>query len=339
MDMTGKHIAILLLGGTIASYTDANGNAVVVDISEYVRRIPAFAGLDVRVNSFKQLGGLETTIQDMVEVSEELKRILRQDQPDGIVVVMGTNVMEEAAFAIQVLVQTDTPIVFTGAMRVPDACGADGPGNLAAAVAAAASPACKGLGVLVVFNDEIHSADYVQKLHPLNPGAFGSKFMLGYVAEGVASVRVHPVRRPLHWIQVKTGPKDVLLYTSYLGDSGRLLAQAETLGFDGLVIEGTGGGSVPSWVFDHVERMHEKMPVVIATRTGNGDVMRNTYGYGYGSPKYREEKGYLTTGHIDSRKARILLTLLLMSECTPEQIRESFRIYSRDYIPQLEANT
>jgi hypothetical protein len=61
---------------------------------------------------------------------------------------MGTNVMEEFAFGINLLVRTDMPIVFTGAMRTPDMRGADGPGNLISGIRVAASDNCKDLGDL-----------------------------------------------------------------------------------------------------------------------------------------------------------------------------------------------
>ena len=183
----------------------------------------------------------------------------------------------------------------------------------------------------MVFNDEIHSAEFVRKTHTSSPAAFRSDFLLGYITEGKASIRTRPVRRPIPWISVKTGPKDVLLYESYFSDTGRILDALEQIPFDGLVIEGTGCGSIAGWVLDRVERIHQQIPVVIASRTGRGDVLTNTYGAGYGEPLYYVENGYLLAGLLDGRKARVLLTLLLMSECSKEQIFESFRRYSKEY--------
>lgn len=330
MNETKKHIRVILLGGTIASTENENGLAEVMDLSEYVK---AFHELDknieVTVNSFKKLSGYETKISDIVDTVHEIKRTIREDAVNGIVVIMGTNVMEEFAFAVNILVQNSLPIVFTGAMRTPDMRSADGSGNLISAIRVAASDNCRDLGVLVVLNDEIHSADYVRKLHPQNPGAFGSEFPLGYVAEGTPSIRVKPVRRFLPWLDVKAGPVDVLLYSSYIGDTGKILDKVDGLGYGGLVVEGTGYGVVAEWVFDRLEKLKEKMPVVMASRIGNGDVMTCSYGKGYGMPTYLAEHGYYFAGQLDGRKARILLTFLLMSGCTEEEFRESFRRYSK----------
>lgn len=328
-----KHIRVILLGGTIASIVNEKGMAEVVDLSEYVKTFHELEEyVDITVNSFKQLSGYETRIADIADTAEEIKRTVGEDSVDGIVVIMGTNVMEEFAFAINILVQTDIPIVFTGAMRTPDMRSPDGAANLVSSIRVAASESCSDLGVMVVFNDEIHSADYVRKLHPQNPGAFGSEFPLGYVAEGTPSIRVKPVRRYLPWLaEIKTAPVDVLLYSSYIGDTGRILDTADGLGYGGLVVEGTGYGVVAEWVFDRLEKLVKRMPVVMASRIGYGDVMTCSYGKGYGMPSYLAEHGYLFAGQLDGRKARILLTFLLMCQCTEAEIRESFRRYSKYY--------
>ena len=60
----------------------------------------------------------------------------------------------------------DIPIVFTGAMRSSNEIGSDGVYNLMSAVRVAANDEAHGKGVLVVLNDEIHTATNVTKTHP-----------------------------------------------------------------------------------------------------------------------------------------------------------------------------
>lgn len=327
-----KNVRVYLMGGTIASDVDENGNFITVDLQDYVKRFREFDGtVNIDVNSFSKLGGFETEIKDVVKLTDELNRAVREDGLDGIVVVMGTNVMEEMAFAIHILVPADIPVVVTGAMRPPAARSADGPGNLLSAISVAADPCCRGFGTLVVFNEEIHSAQYVQKVHASSTAAFKSEFMLGYVAEGKASIRTKPIKRPLPWIQVKTEPKDVLLYSTYFSDSGRIVDAIWDIPYDGIVVDATGGGGITYSVLDKLEELHKKIPIVVASRTGHGDVLTATYGAGYGCPEFYVRSKYLMAGLLDARKARVLLTLLLMSECTEEQIFESFRRYSKEY--------
>lgn len=187
------------------------------------------------------------------------------------------------------------------------------------------------IGVLVVMNDVIFSADNVKKDHPQNLDAFRSEFPLGYIAEGTPSIRVKPIRRYFPWINVKTDPVDVMIYTSYLGDNGKILSKVLDFDYAGVVVEGTGYGVVAEWVFDYLEEIHKKIPVVMATRIGKGDTMTQSYGNGYGMPLYLEKEGYLFANQLDGRKARILLTLLVMSKCTHEQMKESFEMFSKNY--------
>jgi L-asparaginase len=80
--------------------------------------------------------------------------------------------------------------------------GTDGPANVLAAVRVAASAVARGLGVLVVFNDEIHAARFVSKSHASKPSAFQSRIVgpIGWLSEGhlcLAAPRRHrPYRSP-----------------------------------------------------------------------------------------------------------------------------------------------
>ena len=77
----------------------------------------------------------------------------------------------------------------------------------------------------------------------------------------------------------ETQDRPLALYTGGLGDDGRLLEAVGQLGYEGLVIEALGGGHVLSHMADPLETLAGEMPVVLASRTGSGEVLRNTYGF------------------------------------------------------------
>jgi L-asparaginase len=233
--------------------------------------------------------------------------------------------MEETSFALELLVDADRPIVVTGAMRNPTLAGADGPANLLAAVQVAASPDAVALGTLVVANDEIHAARFVRKTHTSSPSSFQSPGAgpLGWIIEGrariffrVAKLQGIPRRAP-------DAVPAVALLTSVLGDDARLVTTLEDLGYAGLVLEGFGGGHVPRVVVAALSDLAARRPVVLASRTGSGEVLRDTYGYA-GAERDLLGRGLISAGFLNGPKARILLSLLLSHELDLDGIRGAF---------------
>jgi L-asparaginase len=115
----------------------------------------------------------------------------------------------------------------------------------------------------------------------------------------------------------------VALYTVALGDDGRLLPAIEEQGFAGLVIEALGGGHVPSVLVEKLEDLARKIPVILTSRTGTGEVLRATYGFP-GSETDLLERGLTYAGPLNGPKARLLLTLLLRSGAAEEEIMATF---------------
>ena len=112
-----------------------------------------------------------------------------------------------------------------------------------------------------------------------------------------------------------------------LGDDGRLLTALGSLGYKGLIIEATGGGHVPRAMVEPLATLAEEIPVVLASRTGAGEVLRNTYGF-QGSETDLLNRGLIHGGILDGPKARLLLTLLLIAGVENETIVEAFTAIS-----------
>lgn len=333
--MARKRICILTLGGTIAfapkKADEEEGK--IVDLTPFIQslgEVRDFAEVDIKALMKSSSSALH--VSDIITVGREISNLVDQGY-DGFIVVQGTDTIEETAFLLGLMVSIEQPIIVTGAMRNPDMRGADGPANLLASIRVAASESCRGLGCLVVFNDEIHSGMFVRKVHPQSTKGFDSECgPLGYMAEGTPSIRVLPVKRPIPWINIKSSEvRHVPVYAVTLGDDGVLLEKVEELGYPGLVVAGLGGGHVPSELVGTLERMAGKIPVILASRIGYGDMLTSTYSGYPGSETSLLGRGLISAGLLDARKARILLILLLMSQCTQEQIVESFRVFSKDF--------
>lgn len=319
-------VAVFSMGGTISS-VDSGGRGVEPTLTgeALVSDVPEIAEVaEVSAVSFRQAASGEIGVGDLVELAAEITARV-DDGAAGAVITQGTDTIEETSFVLDLLVDRDAPVVVTGAMRNPTLPGADGPANLLAAIQVAAGDAARGLGTVVVLNDEIHAARFVQKTHTSNPATFRSDPVgpIGWISENIPRVVLRPTEK--HKVALPGDPKEspVALYHVALGDDGRLLPEIERKGYAGLVVEAMGGGHVPSVMVETLEDLASKMPVVLASRTGGGEVLRSTYGF-IGSEMDLLERGLIYAGPLDGRKARLLLTLLLQSGASEEAVKETF---------------
>src|SRR5918997_2449499 len=142
-----SRVAVLSLGGTISS-TKGEGPGVAPTLSgeELVGMVPEISTIAaVEVAQLRKVAGSELTLEDVVPLAREAEA--RADGgAAGIVVTQGTDSIEETAFALDLLVDREAPVVVTGAMRNPTVPGADGPANLLAAVRVAAGGKTPRLG-------------------------------------------------------------------------------------------------------------------------------------------------------------------------------------------------
>lgn len=321
-----RRVAVFSMGGTISS-VDSGGKGVEPTLTgeALVSDVPEIAEVaDVSAISFRQAASGEIRVEDLVELAAEISGRI-DGGAAGAVVTQGTDTIEETSFCLDLLVDREGPVVVTGAMRNPTLPGADGPANLLAAIQVAASDVARGLGTVVVLNEEIHAARFVRKTHTSNPATFRSDPVgpLGWISEGVPRVVVRPTGEHKVTLDEDARERPVALYQVTLGDDGRLLSEIEEAGYAGLVVEAMGGGHVPSLMVETLEDLASKMPVVLASRTGGGEVLRSTYGF-IGSETDLLERGLTYAGPLDGRKARLLMTLLLMSDASKQEIKETF---------------
>lgn len=288
--------------------------------------VPALADIaELRATTLNTMPGPSLAFDDVLRALNWARAAV-VDGADGAVLIQGTDTIEESAYLLDLYWDQEAPLIVTGAMRSPQMPGADGPANLVAAVRVACAGASRRRGVLVVLNDEIHPARWVRKIRASGPDAFASPSFgpVGYVDEGVpvyAGTAEHP--RPLRLPDPFGTPRVALLETS-LGDAGEVLAAVCDAGtFHGVVLAGFGVGHVSSAFADVVTKAAESLPVVLTTRTGAGSVHRNSYSFD-GSESDLMNRGVISAGWLDARKSRILLTCLIASGATGDDIRGEF---------------
>jgi len=189
-------------------------------------------------------------------------------------------------------------------------------------VRVAAAPEARGLGALVVMNDEIHSARDVTKTHSQSLDTFQSPSWgpLGRVE----ACRIHIARRIER--QVIACPRlepRVRLFKLAVGMDADLLRHVVSQGVRGVVIESFGGGRVPPWWLTAIqEAIARGVAVVITTRCSAGRIY-DPYTFA-GAYHDLLGAGCLFTDGLNGPKARLRLMAALGATKDPEEARALF---------------
>ena len=316
-----KRILVITTGGTIAMERDeAVGGAVPKLVGEDLLAAvpPDLAELEFEEHC--HLPSAHFKLDTVWTLKERVAAAVAHSEVDGIVVTHGTDVMEESAYLLDLTVPGDKPMVFTGAMRTVSDLGYDGYANLAAAVRTAAADEARGLGALVVMNDEIHAARFVTKTHTLSPATFKSLDFgaLGRV-DGDRVVIAQRVTRNL--VECQAWEPNVVLIKLAVGMDESLLKYALEQGIRGVVLEALGGGRMPPWWLPTIREAVERgVATAIASRCPSGRIWD---GYGYaGAYKELHRLGTLFADGLNGQKARIRLMCVLGAAERPEEVPE-----------------
>jgi len=240
----------------------------------------------------------------------------------GIVILHGTASMEETAYALDLTLKVDVPVVLTGAQRPATGLSTDAAMNLANAVRVAASTEARGLGVLVVLNDEIHAAREVTKtstwrLQTFRAPDFGA---LGHADADRIAIYRHPARRhapdgPFSIDDLRS-PARVDISYCYAGVDGTAVRAFMAAGAKGIVSAGFAPGMVSPQELDALkEAVAAGVVVVQSSRGGSGRVP---------TTERLAEAGMIGADNLNPQKARILLSLALNRTGDVARIRDLF---------------
>jgi L-asparaginase len=325
-------IAVIGTGGTISSL--GAGSLDVLDYPEFGQKLDAAALIDRFAETrrvadpvavtFRRVGSTAIAPPDWLELRALIHHLAR-DEPGlaGFVVPHGTATLEETAFFLNLTLAVTQPVVLVGAQRPASALGSDAGMNLVAALRVAGAPQARGLGVLVVLNDEIHAARDVVKTATYRLQTFRSLDFgaLGHVdGDGVhlyrAPTRPHMPDVPFARREIASLPRVDIIY-SYAGADGALVEAAIAAGARGLVSAGFAPGTPAPAQREAFERAARSGIVVVqCSRAASGRV----------APRRRlSETGIVAGEDLSPQKARILLMLMLLTTNDVAVIQEAFR--------------
>jgi L-asparaginase len=312
-------VVVLSTGGTIAMQDDGTAGGAVprLGAADLAAGLPADAPV-LRTEEIVRLPSAHFTPDTLQTIHKRAVRALEEPRVPGVVVTHGTDTLEETAYLLDLTVPGDKPVVVTGAMRTASEVGYDGHANLLAALRVAASPQSRGLGALVVMNDEIHAARRVTKMHTLSLDTFQSPGWgpIGRVEGGAVIVERRLERELLPWAGLEP---HVALLKLAVGMASGPFEDAVARGARGIVIEALGGGRVPPWWLPAIEQARERgLPVVIASRCPSGRVW-DAYGYP-GACRDLVGLGCLFAAGINGQKARIKLMIVLAAARSAEEV-------------------
>ncbi len=320
-----KRVIILTTGGTI-SIKDLEGSRAKPHLGgeDLLKDIPETRNYaQIEAIEFDKIPGSYMTLERIVRLSKRAEELLEDGKTDGLVVTHGTDTLEETAYFLYLTVKSSKPVVFTGSMRTASQVGFDGPRNLLDAIRVVVLEGAFGLGPLVVFNEEIHSAGFVTKTNSQKQDTFQSPSCgpLGVVyGDKVVFFTKPAMKRPL--LEKKIEPGVDLIKLAVGCDSKFIRYSIETEA-QGIVIEAFGGGRVPPNILPAVKTAIEKgIAVVVATRCFTGELW-DSYGY-EGAFRTLEKMGAIFSHNLPGHKARLKLMLALGNFRDISQIRKYF---------------
>ena len=330
-----RRVAVIGTGGSISTvgrhsldlfeYGDFGRT---LDVDELLARFPEVStAADVTPIRFRALLSTAVGPSDWLELNELVPHVASADAPpDGIVITHGTATLEETAYFLNLTLKVDLPVVLVGAQRPPNGLSTDAGLNLVNAVRVAAAPEARGLGVLVLLNDEVQAAREVTKASTYRLEAFRSPDlgMLGYAdPDGRVVIYRAPTRRhapdTAFDVRGRTDLPRVDIAYSYAGSDGAAIDALVAAGAKGIVSAGLAPGRVTPGEWRALgEARRRGVLVVQSSRAGSGRVLR----------RGRErEQGIVVADNLNPQKARVLAMVALTVTDDPEQIQQLFEEY------------
>ena len=327
-------VAVIGTGGTISSVgRDSLDIATYVDnnkkyeVDELLDAFPETAEVaDIIPVRYRAVGSMAIGPAEWIELVELIHKTA-EDNPnlDGVVVTHGTASLEETAYMLNLTVKVDVPVVIVGAQRPATSLSTDGALNLVNAIRVAGAPESRGLGVLVVLNDEIQAAREVVKTSTLRLQTFRTPDfgVLGHAdADRIAyyrrPMRKHAPDTPFAIVGRDSLPRVDIAF-GYAGGDGTAVDAFVEAGAKGIVSAGMLPGFNNAAQLAALNAAAAKGVIIVqSTRNGSGRLVKVKAG--------RPDVCVLAD-NLPPTKARILLMLALTLTNDPDEIQRLFDTY------------
>lgn len=302
-------VAVIATGGTIASRRGADGASTPSlsgdDLLALVPQVNArLKPIDLMAKDSSSL-----TLTDMQCISDAVGAELDDPAVAGVVVLHGTDAMEETSLLVHLQHVLTKPVVFTGAQFTADHDEADGPANLGRAIEMALDEQNATKGVLLSFGGRSLPAWGLYKLSADAADAFRSARPL--VTDGALHLTASVASQRVDIVAIHPGC-----------DATHIDASLQA-GAKGIVLAALGSGNANPLIAEAVKRCADRgVPVVVSSRVPEG-LLVASYGGGGGGHDL-VAAGAVHSSTLRPGQARILLAALLASESAPEDIVSAF---------------
>ncbi len=327
-------ILVLGTGGTVTGTAPNEvstaryeaGRLALIDLLAGVPALLQYAQL--QVETLASIDSKDMHFPLWMQLAERITYAQHDQRVDGVVVLHGSDTLEETAYFLELVLSLAKPLVLVGAMRPSTALSADGPLNLLHAVRLAATPQAQGQGPLVVINQQIFAAREVTKVSAYAIDAFVSpgqgplarvlderiywlrrRYDIPSVPPAVVHLTDVPVDQPWPWVEI---------LTHGVGADARALQALCQSGVNGIVLAGTGLGTLSATVLAGVDAARKAgVAVVRASRCLLGPVLHDI-----GNDD--TQLGMLAAGDLSPQKARVLLLIGLRKGLDQEGLTRLF---------------
>jgi L-asparaginase len=309
-------LLVLDAGGTMTSRPDNHG--ALAGGASPDRLAPLLPGDADAVEIRQIFTGLseEMRYPDMAQLVRAICDAERDPNIAGVVVVHGTDIMEETAFLADLSVSCVKPVIFTGAQRPALAERSDAFGNLRDAMTAARHPGLARHGVLIAFGGRLIPAKQACKWHTTSPDGFAARNGdEGWIREGKVTPPPTVSRPPPLPAVVPDDRVEAILLGAAASD--RLVRAAVDAGCKGIVLSALGAGNAPAAVCTAVGEVARRgVPVLVCSRCPAGACAPN-----YSSGRALIEAGAISAQTLGASQARVLLAVLLAMHETVDATR------------------